>query len=293
MALYNIKHRTVYEYAHPVTVSHHSAHMKPLSNGFQTCQAYRLKITPETPDVQIREDYFGNITHLFSIYEPHQSLVLETQSQVEVIATAPDLKPLTMTCGKLRDLNHSSTDPQSIIQREFLYPTDITPDFPELQAFASKTLAPERPVGLAILDFLDVFKDEFKFDAKATEVSTPIASVLEKRHGVCQDFAHLMIAAFRSCGICARYVSGYILSHPPKGSPRLEGADASHAWVSVLLPEIGWVEIDPTNRLVCSDEHVRLAYGRDYSDVSILKGAVHGGGTHNVHVGVTMIPIET
>ncbi|MGJ8656234.1 MAG: transglutaminase family protein [Akkermansiaceae bacterium] len=292
MAIYNIKHRTVYDYAHPVTVSHHSAHVKPISNAFQTCQTFRIEIVPETHDVQIREDYFDNVSHLFSIHELHQSLVMETNSQVEVFCVVPDLKLVKMTCQELREHNLHLVEPAEIMQSEFMYPTDLTPDSAELHEFATKSLAPDVPVGDAVLSFLDVFKDEFKFDAKATEHSTPIAEVLKKRRGVCQDFAHLMIAAFRSCGICARYVSGYILSHPPEGSKRLEGADASHAWVAVLIPEIGWVEIDPTNRLVCGNEHVRVAYGRDYSDVSMLKGAVHGGGSHSVHVGVTMIPIE-
>lgn len=292
MAIYNIKHRTVYDYAHPVTVSHHSAHVKPISNAFQTCQAFRVEISPETHDVQVREDYFDNVSHLFSIHELHQSLVLETTSQVEVFCVVPDLKLVKMTCQELCDHNQRLVEPDDIMQSEFLYPTDLTPDSAELYEFAIQSLAPGLAVGEAVLRFLDVFKDEFKFDPKATEHSTPIAEVLTKRRGVCQDFAHLMIAAFRSCGICARYVSGYILSHPPEGTKRLEGADASHAWVSVLIPELGWVEIDPTNRLVCGNEHVRVAYGRDYSDVSMLKGAVHGGGSHTVHVGVTMIPID-
>lgn len=292
MALYDIKHRTVYEYALPVTVSHHSAHIRPLSNSFQTCRTFRLTVDPEPQDVEVREDYYDNITHMFSIEQHHQSLVMETVSQVEVNSVAPILTHITMTCADARATSAAPIGPEMIMSSEFLYPTEITPDSPELHAFAKATLTDEKPIGQAVLDFLDVFKDEFEFDPTATDVSTPIAEVLKTRRGVCQDFAHLMIAAFRSCGIYAKYVSGYILSHPPTGMPRLEGADASHAWVSVFIPTLGWVEIDPTNRLVVGDEHVRVAYGRDYTEVSMLNGAVHGGGAHSITVAVTVIPID-
>ncbi len=292
MAVYDIKHRTIYDYALPVTVSHHSAHIRPLSNSFQTCRTFKLTIEPEPQDVQVREDYYDNITHMFSIEQHHQSLVMETLSQVEVNSVAPDITCVTMTCAEARAILATPNGPDMVMASEFLYPTEITPDSPELHAFAKATLADDKPISQAILDFLDVFKDEFEFDPTATEVSTPIAQVLKTRRGVCQDFAHLMIAAFRSCGIYAKYVSGYILSHPPAGMPRLEGADASHAWVSVFIPTLGWVEIDPTNRLVVGDEHVRVAYGRDYTEVSMVNGAVHGGGSHSVKVAVTVLPVE-
>ncbi|MFW5883486.1 MAG: transglutaminase-like domain-containing protein, partial [Verrucomicrobiota bacterium] len=142
------------------------------------------------------------------------------------------------------------------------------------------------------LQVLDAFADEFTFDAQATEITTPVDQILSNRNGVCQDYAHLMLAALRANGLAARYVSGYILTHPPEGQARLEGADASHAWVSVFFPELGWVEVDPTNRLVCGDQHVKVAYGCDFHDVSMVKGAVTGGGNQQLEVEVTVAPVD-
>lgn len=243
-------------------------------------------------EVEFREDYFGNIAHMFSIPEMHQSFSLETESVVNVHAKTFNLSLSTMSCAEVRDFVTLENPRDHVGIREFSYATEITARFPELVTFAQQVFQDQKPIGRAVLDMLDVFKDEFKFDSRATDVSTPISEVLKTRRGVCQDYAHLMIAALRACGLCAKYVSGYILSTPPAGMPRLEGADASHAWVSVFIPNLGWVEVDPTNRLVCGDEHVRVAYGRDYSDVSMIKGAVTGGGKHSITVEVTMMPLN-
>ena len=292
MAKYSIQHRTTYHYDFPVTISHHAAHLEPLSNDEQTCDLFDITVVPVSDEVESREDYFGNVMHMFSIQEMHQSFVLETESVVRVHAKAIDLSLQTCSCAEARDYLKSEHPRDILGVIEYCYSTDSTPDFPELREFASEVFKDNKPIGLAVLEMLDVFKNEFEFDPRATEVSTPISEVLKTRRGVCQDYAHLMIAALRSCGFSAKYVSGYILSTPPEGMPRLVGADASHAWVSIFIPQLGWVEVDPTNNLVCNNEHVRVAYARDYSDVSMIKGAVTGGGKHTIKVEVTMTPYE-
>jgi transglutaminase-like putative cysteine protease len=177
-------------------------------------------------------------------------------------------------------------------EQQFVYPTEITPDHETVQAFGNRFFKDSKPIGTGLIEMLEAFKTEFKFDATATEVHTPIIESLEKKRGVCQDFAHLLIAAARANGLSAQYCSGYILTTPLEGQPRLIGADASHAWVAIHVPEIGWVQVDPTNNQSCDDQYILVAAGRDYSDVTMLKGAVTGGGEHTVKVGVTMLPID-
>ncbi len=291
MARYRIQHITTYSYQYPVTVSHHSARLMPLSNADQTSQNFRLKIEPDNFDLDTRVDYFGNALHLFSIQETHDTLKVTAESEVDIHPTLVDLSKVTLTCGELRQMLADVKNAHLIDAKQFLYPTEITPSIEQAKTFGMSFLNDNTPVGEAIEDILRAFQNEFQFDPKATEISTPIADVFTTRRGVCQDFAHAMIASLRACGLSARYASGYILTHPPEGKERLVGADASHAWVSVFIPEIGWVDVDPTNCLVCGDEHARVAYGRDYSDVSMLKGAVTGGGKHTIDVKVTMEPI--
>lgn len=293
MSKYSIKHRTTYDYAFPVSISHHLAHLEPLSNNDQTCDTFKVSVSPTSEGIETRDDYYGNIVQMFSIQEMHKKFIIESESVVKTHAKVYDLNLITMSCADARSFLTTSHPREHAGDREFIYSTSLTPDFPELQEFSKSIFKDEKPFGLAIKEMLDVFKDEFKFDPKATDVYTPISQILTTRKGVCQDFAHTMIAALRSYGFAAKYVSGYILSHPPKGMARLEGADASHAWVSVFVPHLGWVDVDPTNRLVCGNEHIRVAYGRDYSDVSMIKGAVTGGGKHTITVQVTVAPFES
>jgi transglutaminase-like putative cysteine protease len=167
----------------------------------------------------------------------------------------------------------------------------VAPD-PEIAAFARDSFAPERPLLDAAIHLMHRIHDEFRFDATATTITTPVKRVLEERRGVCQDFAHLQISCLRSLGLPARYVSGYILTDPPPGQPRLKGADASHAWLAVYCPRNGWVDLDPTNDLRPELRHVRLAWGRDYGDVSPLRGVILGGADHSLHVGVSVVPLD-
>jgi transglutaminase-like putative cysteine protease len=158
--------------------------------------------------------------------------------------------------------------------------------------FSESCFPPGRPLLLGVQALMEKIFNEFTFDAEATQVATPLVEVLEKRRGVCQDFAHLMLACVRSRGLAARYISGYLLTQPPPGQPRLIGADASHAWVSVFCPVLGWVDFDPTNNVQPALEHITLAWGRDFSDVSPLRGVILGGGSHDPEVRVTVMPLE-
>lgn len=292
MARYEILHRTTYRYAFPVSVSHHSTCLKPLTDDCQTCDSFDLRMNPNTFDLIERLDFFGNSVQTFSIQKTHEELVIDARSNVYCKLEAVPLEDFDTPCGAVRRALSDYSRHDLIESKQYAYNSVYTPDVPEVEAFGQRFINSAKPFGKGILEMLDAFAEEFKFDPAATEISTPVAKVLAERKGVCQDFAHLMLAALRSCGLAARYVSGYILTEPPEGQERLEGADASHAWVSVFLPEHGWIDVDPTNRLVCSDQHIKVAYGRDYSDISMIKGAVRGGGNQDLLVEVTVRPVD-
>jgi len=291
MASYSIHHRTTYHYAYPVSESHHSTCLTPLSDKRQTCHSFALNVRPSSSDLVERMDFFGNLIQSLSVQRAHETLVIEARSTVETNLKPIDLSDSEITCGQIRRALSDYSRFDLIDSKQFVYNTHYTPDIPEVEAFGKRFAQNDKPIGKAILEMLDAFADEFEFDPTATEISTPVSKILEQRRGVCQDFAHLMLASLRSCGLAARYVSGYILTSPPEGQERLEGADGSHAWVAVFIPGTGWVDVDPTNRLVCSDQHIKVAYGRDYSDVSMIKGAVRGGGHQDLLVEVTVRPI--
>jgi transglutaminase-like putative cysteine protease len=163
----------------------------------------------------------------------------------------------------------------------------------ELQAYAAPSFPPGRPVLEAVRDLVTRIHQDFIYDATATEVSTPVATVLSARRGVCQDFAHVAIGCLRALGLAGRYVSGYLLTRPPPGRPRLVGADASHAWMATWVPRLGWVDFDPTNDLIAGQDHVTIAHGRDFSDVTPIRGIILGGGAHQLAVSVDVAPLDS
>ncbi len=174
---------------------------------------------------------------------------------------------------------------------QFAYRSPYVVGSPEIEAFARQSFTPGAPLLAATLDLMHRIHEEFTFDTEATTIATPVSRVLDGRHGVCQDFAHLQIACLRTLGLAARYVSGYLLTDPPQGQPRLVGADASHAWLSVHCPAHGWVDFDPTNDVIADSRHVTVAWGRDYGDVSPLRGVILGGAEHRLEVGVSVVPV--
>lgn len=285
---YSINHVTDYQYEFPVSLSHHAAYLKPADTEVQQCHSHFLTISPTPEQMDSKNDFYGNHCHIFSIETAHNTLSVESTSQVSVINRRIPNATDSMNCGALIDFMDSGECPIDIHQ--FVFPSESINHSPNVQTFANTYFRPGYNYLLACCRLaMDIF-EEFEFDPTATTTSTPIETVLEQKKGVCQDFAHLMIACIRSCNLPARYVSGYILTHPPEGQPRLVGADATHAWVSIFLPHFGWVDIDPTNAQMCDTDYITVATGRDFRDVSPIKGSVTGGGEHQISVAVTVQP---
>jgi transglutaminase-like putative cysteine protease len=283
---YTINHRTIYEYAAPVAVSHHVARLEPRTTTAQIPENFSLKIVPQPVLRKARKDYFGNQLCFFSVQENHQRLEITAHSQVSLQApktTPPETSPVWEQVAKLFC---DPVAPEVIEPYQFVFDSPQVRASFELAAYARESFQKDAPLLAGALDLSRrIFKD-FKYDPKATTVATPLEEVLDKRRGVCQDFAHLGIACLRSLGLPARYVSGYLRTRPPEGKERRIGADASHAWFSIFCPRNGWNDFDPTNNMQISEEHITVAYGRDFGDVSPVAGILTGGGQHEVKVSV-------
>lgn len=296
-AKYVVVHDTKYGYEHPVGLSRQVLHLSPRELPWQKVVAHTIAVTPEPTGGSIEaHDAFGNPTRSFSIDVDHEELVVRAESTVEVIARqypADDASPawdavrerLTYRAGR-------KPAPADLEATRFLFESMRVRNKRELASWTSSCFPPGAPLLKGVRALMERIHGDFKFDPAATTVSTPVMDVFTKRRGVCQDFAHLMLSCLRSIGLAARYVSGYVLTRPPPGRPRLVGADASHAWVSVYCPEHGWVDADPTNAVFPSLEHVTLGWGRDYDDVIPLRGVLLGGGEHELDVAVTVVPSE-
>jgi transglutaminase-like putative cysteine protease len=283
---YNLIHKTIYEYAEPVTVSHHAARVEPRALSGQQVENFSLQIDPVPAVIKPRVDFFGNQVCGFSIQEIHQRLEITARSRVTVSATTPPALALSPEWEGVVKLFSDPVSPEVVEPYQFVFDSPLLCASPELAEYARESFAARMPLLVAVADLNRRIFTDFKYDPTATTVATPLAEVLEKRRGVCQDFAHLAIACLRSLGLPARYVSGYLRTRPPEGKERLVGADASHAWFSVFCPDVGWVDFDPTNNLMPTEEHITVAFGRDYSDVSPVAGVITGGGAHEVKVSV-------
>ncbi len=288
--IYQVTHRTTFTYSQPVAISHHVLRLTPRSHPRQHCLRSNVIFNP-TPSVRSEgEDYFGNpITHL-TIQTPHPQLIVEAKTLVDI--TKPD--PLHMDQSppwdQLVQQLQSRTDSPNLEAHQFMYDSPYITIDDATYDFVRECFPPGRPLLAGVMDLTSRIFQEFTYEGGVTEVSTPVKDVLASRKGVCQDFAHLEIAALRSLGLPARYISGYLLTHPPEGKEKLVGADASHAWISTWSPDLGWVDFDPTNNLTPGDEHITLAWGRDYGDVSPINGFMVGGGQHTLDVSVDVSP---
>jgi transglutaminase-like putative cysteine protease len=290
--LYHIKHATTYDYSEPVSLCHNSLHLKPRCCPRQHCHSVELVVRPEPEQVQNQLDYFGNPITLFAIQEPHARLVLRAESWVEV-TPAERLDPaLTQPWELVRDSFRSDRSPAALEAYQFVFESRYVPRSDELAEYAAVSFPAQRPIVEAALDLTRRIHADFRYDTRATTVATPVHEVLARRRGVCQDFAHLQIGCLRSLGLPARYVSGYLVTAPPRGQARLTGADASHAWLSVYAAGAGWIDFDPTNNRIPSDTHVTLAWGRDYDDVSPVRGVILGGGHSTLEVAVDVLPAD-
>ncbi|MDD5140753.1 MAG: transglutaminase family protein [Verrucomicrobiales bacterium] len=289
---YQITHRTLYDYAAPVTVSHHVARLEPRGTGTQVRQDYALEIFPMPALRKARTDYFGNELCFFSIQEVHRRLEITTTSRVSVSAGQPVMLESSPAWEDVKRLFRDPVSPEVVEPYEFIFDSPQVRASFELADYARESFAEDAPLLAGARELTRRICKDFKFDPKATTVATPLEEVWEKRRGVCQDFAHLGIACLRSLGLPARYVSGYLRTRPPEGRPRLVGADASHAWFAVFCPGIGWVDFDPTNDVQPAEEHITVAYGRDFGDVSPVAGILTGGGDHEVKVSVDVNPLS-
>lgn len=289
---FEISHRTTYRYRRTVAQSRHVLHLRPRELAGQNVTNHSLHIEPVPARRADMKDYFGNTAVLLRIDTEHSEFVVHARSTVDVRpATVPDLAATRawdqMSVSQVEPLAAAGPD-----VLHFTCPSRHVTFSREVVEFARVSFPPQRPVLLGAIDLTTRIFKEFKFDPAATDVATPIKRVLELRRGVCQDFAHLTIAALRSIGIPARYVSGYLVTRPPPGQAKLAGTDASHAWLSVWAPETGWVDFDPTNGIIPSGEHITLAYGRDYDDISPISGVLLGGGDQTMAVAVDVVPVS-
>jgi transglutaminase-like putative cysteine protease len=289
---YKIIHRTTYKYKYPVSMGNHVACLRPRNFERHSLEECELHIEPAPASITERVDYFGNTLCFFTIQEPHKELVVEARSRVVVSKTAgaiPQSSPPWEQVVQTLDKNPS---PEALDALQFRFESPRIRLRAEFAAYALGSFTPDRPLHEALLDLTTRIYKDFRFDSKVTNVRTTTEEAFRKKRGVCQDFAHVQIACLRSLNLPARYVSGYLRTYPPPGKPRLIGADASHAWVSSYCPGFGWLDLDPTNNLVPSSGHVTIAWGRDYGDVSPLRGLILGGGAHALNVGVDMEVLE-
>ncbi|WP_304200877.1 transglutaminase family protein [Flavobacterium alvei] len=286
---YKLKHKTLYTYANAVHNYQSILCLQPRNSAKQICTNFQLEIEPKPSKIYSRTDYFGNIQHYFSLHESHKSLKVTVSSEIEVLKN--EVQPLsTITCEEAR-VKFTTDRPLKIEVLQYQLPSQFISWDEEIVAFAETCLRPNVPLFEAVLDLIKKIYTEFQFKSGATNINTPLKTVLKERKGVCQDFSHLAIASLRSVGIPAKYVSGYIETLPPKGKVKLEGSDASHAWISVYIPDMGWCEFDPTNNMIPQQRHIVTAYGRDFADVSPLKGIIFSSGEQKIKVEVDVIPL--
>jgi transglutaminase-like putative cysteine protease len=287
-----VVHRTSYSYSEMVTTSHHEARLTPRDHENQRSLSHELEIVPNPAVRRRRFDYFGNRTLHFHLSEPHKSLAVTVTTIVE--ARAPRALDLARTppWESVRDRLRQDRRRDVLDAYQMAFESPHVAFSTELQQYSALSFSPGRPILDAARELMGRIHADFVYDNKATTISTTVAQVLAARRGVCQDFAHLMVGALRAQGLGARYVSGYLRTRPPPGQPRLIGADASHAWAAVWVPELGWVDFDPTNDLMPAADHVTVAYGRDFSDVTPIRGIILGGGAHSHSVSVDVDAIE-
>jgi transglutaminase-like putative cysteine protease len=287
---YRVVHTTRYVYSNAVTNARQLAHLKPRTTPWQTVRAHRIEVDPVPSEASEGNDYFGNGVMHFAVETPHDELTVRAESVVEVQSHAPDTDagPAWESALAAPGVWERGSELDVV---QFRLASPMVPVLPESTEYARASFPAGRALPAALLDLTRRIQDEFVYDPRATTITTPVREVLAHRRGVCQDFAHLMISCLRSLGLAARYVSGYILTYPPPGRPRLAGADASHAWVEAHCPGVGWIAFDPTNGKVADLEFVTLGWGREFSDVAPLHGVILAAATQRLTVAVDMEPL--
>jgi transglutaminase-like putative cysteine protease len=266
--------------------------LRPRATPSQTVQDSSISLSLEPATRLGREDYFANPCEWFSFDQPHTKLEVLAESKVTVTPAPMRASRDSLPWEAVRKLLEEAADEEARDAVQFTFDSPLTAFESDVASYGAVSFPPGRPLLAGAMELMNRIHKDFRYDTTVTDVTTPVDRVYEIRAGVCQDLAHAGIAAMRAIGLPARYVSGYLLTQPPPGKPRLLGADASHAWFSVWAPPFGWVDLDPTNNLVVGDAHVTAAWGRDYSDVAPVSGIILGGHDHIVDVGVDVIPVE-
>jgi transglutaminase-like putative cysteine protease len=287
--LYRIRHTTTYDYTEPVSLCLNLAHLTPRNTPAQHCRQSALSIAPDVAVLSNRIDYFGNGATFFTVQEPHSQLTVLATHVVDVAASAAHVPAQSPPWEEVARALGTDLAPDVLDASQFVCDSRYVRTGPEPADYAQTSFTPGRPVLEAVQDLTGRIHREFTYDPAATTVATSLTEMFAQRRGVCQDFAHFEIACLRSLGLAARYVSGYLDTDPPPGSVPLVGADATNAWLSVFCPGAGWIDVDPTNDQIPGEKHILLAWGRDYDDVSPIKGIVLGGGQHSVDVDVDVV----
>ena len=288
---YQVTHNTWYSYSQPVGVCHNILRVRPREHTWQTCRKFELAITPTPKTRRDGMDFYGNHQTWISLEEPHSEFRVIATSEVSVAARPKPELAASTPWEKVHTLLTTSGEPTHIEARQFIFDSPHVPIAKELADYARPSFTPGRPLLEAVMDLTKRIHEEFKFVPGATSIETSALDALQLRCGVCQDFSHLEIGCLRSLGLSARYVSGYLATEPPPGQTRLAGADVSHAWISVFDPNTGWIDFDPTNGLIPSQQHVTLGWARDYNDVCPVRGITVGGENQWLGVSVDVIPV--
>jgi len=295
----HVVHETTYAYAPAVRMAQHVAHLRPRDDGGQRLLEHHLSIDPAPAERREEVDAYGNVRCFFALASAHSQLRVRAASVVETGATSAlpghatraDL-PWEDARERFRFRRGGAFDAAA----EFLFSSPYVPRDEAFAAYARPSFEAGRPLAEAARELAARIHADFAYESAATDAGTPALEALHLRRGVCQDFAHVMLGCLRSLGLPARYVSGYLLTEPPPGQPRLVGSDASHAWVQVYVPGMqgagNWLDLDPTNDRTAGEDYVRLAIGRDYADVSPVRGVIQGGAHHTLQVAVTVAPLE-
>jgi transglutaminase-like putative cysteine protease len=273
MTTYRIDHRTTYTYDSDVTGSYGLLHLRPRDLDWQSCVAHEITIEPEPADLFRHVDLYGNVKSYFHVVEPHTRLVVTSISVVDVGVNELDPAALDRPWEEASPASRHE-DPEAWQVTDFIFPSPYVEVPAPIQDYARVSFSAGRPIGEAAVDLMHRIHQDFTYKSGFTTLSTKVSDLLEKRTGVCQDFAHFMVAGLRSLGLAGRYVSGYLASRPAPGKPRQAQDAASHAWVGCWIPGTGWLYLDPTNDRVIDDSHTTVAWGRDYGDVPPVKGVI-------------------
>ncbi len=288
---YRITHTTSYEYRESVSTCHNEARLVPRSTVNQKPRGTRLSTEPSAAALVEDRDYFGNVVHFFMLEEAHHRLSVSAVSEVDLIPYQAPVLSLAPAWEAVRDAVRGELSAEGLRALEYTFESPHVRFSEELFQYAAQSFSARRPLLEAVYELTRRIYRDFEYHPGATTVATPLDEVLRTRRGVCQDFAHLGIGMLRALGLPARYVSGYVHNAPAPGQEKLQGADASHAWFSVFCPDFGYVDFDPTNGCIPHAEHVTLAWGRDFSDTSPLRGVILGGGAHHLTVGVDVVAL--